>query len=42
MSDRDASDAFVWLDSNAESSLEAPDPAFGLGLHDDAARLDAR
>lgn len=28
MSDRDASDAFLWLDANAESSLEAPDEAF--------------
>ncbi len=28
MSDRDASEAFLWLDANAESSLEAPDPAF--------------
>ena len=28
MNDRDASDAFLWLDANAESSLEAPDEAF--------------
>ena len=28
MIDRDASDAFLWLDANAESSLDAPDPAF--------------
>ena len=28
MSDRDPSDAFIWLDENAEMSLESPDSAF--------------
>ena len=28
MSDRPGSDAFLWLDANAETSLDAPDSAF--------------